>query len=374
MSCYRFGPALALLWGVAWANADDQPQRLLPEESSVQVQNFGEADCSNESTGLINIADLGFGKYLGQFSGGYYLGGSNIMPVWHKAVVPDLEPINGKVVMMSLGMSNTTDVWCYAGHGQHTPDDCDSISFSRKILDDPTRRDEIFLVDGALNGEDALGWAESIDGPGWLWAKAQLELAGVSETDVQVIWILSSIAFPSISLPSPNADALQFLEALQQILVHAKIRYPNLNRVYISNRVYSGYSAASLNPEPYAYEYGFAIKWVVGARLGQTDPWVAWGPDLWADGAVGREHDELVYGCDDFQSDGLHLDESGIDKITDYMVDWFRENTNFMFEGACKSDRNDDGFVNTIDLLDFLGSDEFSVQGLLLMLGEWGDC
>ena len=46
--------------------------------------------------------------------------------------------------------------------------------------------------------------------------------------------------------------------------------FPNLKLVYFSSRVYAGYSngvGTPDNPEPYAYEVGFAVKWAIGDQL-----------------------------------------------------------------------------------------------------------
>jgi hypothetical protein len=68
-----------------------------------------------------------------------------------------------------------------------------------------------------------------------------------------------------------------------------------------------------LNPEPYAYDSGLAVKWLIEAQIRQMQtpdghiddragnlnyhtvaPWLAWGPYLWADGLNPRS-DGLVW-------------------------------------------------------------------------------
>ena len=47
----------------------------------------------------------------------------------------------------------------------------------------------------------------------------------------------------------------------------AKSRYPNLRLAYLSSRIYAGYAQTALNPEPYAYESGFSVKWLIERQL-----------------------------------------------------------------------------------------------------------
>ncbi len=104
-------------------------------------------------------------------------------------------------------------------------------------------------------------------------------------------------------------------------------RYPNLTLAYLSSRIYAGYASTTLNPEPYAYEGGFSVKWLIADQLagdaalnfdpasGVVEaPWAAWGPYLWADGLSPRS-DGLTWGCSELSSDGTHPSASGQAKV-----------------------------------------------------------
>src|ERR1700694_279601 len=80
-------------------------------------------------SGKIPLSDLGTGMYLG-FQGGLYANGSNAVPSAQDAAglarASLVQPLDvngspsagGKIVMMSIGMSNTNDEWCgVANHG-----------------------------------------------------------------------------------------------------------------------------------------------------------------------------------------------------------------------------------------------------------------
>jgi hypothetical protein len=77
-------------------------------------------------------------------------------------------------------------------------------------------------------------------------------------------------------------------------------RFPSA-RTYLSSRTYGGWAKTRLNPEPYAYESGFSVKWLIEQQLkgepalnydpakGEVKvPWLSWGPYLWARGTDKR--------------------------------------------------------------------------------------
>src|SRR4029078_10223114 len=74
--------------------------------------------------GFLPLTDLADGQYLG-FAGGLYPGGSNTIPPAHLAagiaMAKKVQPLdgngnpdaqNGKTVLLSIGMSNTTQEFC----------------------------------------------------------------------------------------------------------------------------------------------------------------------------------------------------------------------------------------------------------------------
>jgi hypothetical protein len=94
----------------------------------------------------------------------------------------------------------------------------------------------------------------------------------------------------------------------------------------VSSRTYGGYATSSLNPEPSAYESGFAVKWLVGDAIDghlKVRPWAGWGPYLWTNGTKGRS-DGLTWTRDDVRAqDGTHPPPSGSQKVAGLLVRFF---------------------------------------------------
>src|SRR5207249_4513423 len=89
---------------------------------------------------------------------------------------------------------------------------------------------------------------------------------GLSESQVQAVWLKVADASPWASLPGTNADAYTLETYLGNIARALKTRYPHLEQVFLSSRIYGGYATSSLNPEPYAFESGFSMKWIIQAQ------------------------------------------------------------------------------------------------------------
>ncbi|HEY8180887.1 MAG TPA: hypothetical protein VII32_01515 [Thermoanaerobaculia bacterium] len=297
--------------------------------------------CATALAQRIPLTDLGTGTYLGQFQGGLYENGANVPPSDHAgaglaqaALITPLDrngtrSPSGKIVMISIGMSNATQEFCAGGN----PAPCSSWSFVGQAARDPAvNHSTLMLINGARGGQVAETWDAPTDANYDLVRDTDLVPAGVTEAQVQVAWLKEANPGPTVSLPAQNADAYRLVTQLGNVVRAMKVRYPNLHIVYLASRIYAGYATSTLNPEPYAYETGFAVKLLVQAQIeqmrsGRVDarggdlnynsvaPWIAWGPYFWADGMNPRA-DGLTWARADLSSaDGTHPSESGQQKV-----------------------------------------------------------
>jgi hypothetical protein len=298
----------------------------------------------------IPLIDMGSQTYKG-FSGGLYENGTNSVPADHAKVGSSraalVQPLDrsgnpsptGKIVLLSIGMSNTSLEWCGTGSNCTSPT---SISFMGKAAaNSNVNHSTLAIVNGAQAGRDAQAWT-SPSSPNYGMVKNErLSPLNLSERQVEVIWLKEADKDPTVALPSTSADAYVLETHLGNIARAFKVRYPNLREVFLSSRIYGGYATTTTNPEPYAYESGFTVKWLIQAQIDQmrnggnvVDPragdlnyngvsaWIAWGPYLWADGANPRS-DGLRWLRSDFVSDGTHPSASGISKVSGRLMSFF---------------------------------------------------
>jgi hypothetical protein len=182
---------------------------------------------------------------------------------------------------------------------------------------------QLVVVNGAEGGQDA-EMIKTANAPYWQqWVPEHLNKAGVTANQVQAVWLKEAIAGGGGVFPA-GARLLQAdLAAIVTILTQ---RFPNLQFVYLSSRIYAGYATTQLNPEPFAYESGFAVKWLIEGNMANASarPWLAWGPYLWADGTKPRSGDGLVWNCGDLRADGTHPSQSGAEKVSSLLLDFFQ--------------------------------------------------
>lgn len=331
------------------------------------------ANCAGTSVGFIPINDLGTGLYLNQFEGGLYPSASNAPPQSHALAgltrAQGIQPLDvsgaadaqGKYVYLSIGLSNTTQEFC----AENSLGPCTASSFMGQAAADPNvDTADLVIVNGAEGGQAASTWDAPTDSNYDRIRDDHLTPRGLSEAQVQAVWVKLANPSPSVGLPDAGADAFVLEAFLGDIVRALKIRYVNLNVVFFTSRIYAGYASTTLSPEPYAYESAFSIKWLIEAQINQMDgggadavagdldfntaaPWLAWGPYLWADGTTARS-DGLSWSCADLQSDGTHPADSGVQKVGAALLDfmltspfaapWFRnitvDRTQIWIDGA----------------------------------------
>jgi hypothetical protein len=281
--------------------------------------------CARTSVGLTPLIDLGAAGYMGQ-AGGLYPGGSNVAPAGHLSagmqLVAGIGPLDadgradssGRYALVSIGMSNTTQEF---------------QAFMPLASADPSRDPRLAFVDGAQGGQTAADWAN----PGcacWTTLDNRIRQAGLTNLQVAAAWVKLANRQPSGEWPTATVqlknDTVVVLRALAD-------RFPNLRVAYLSSRIYAGYATTTLNPEPYAYQGAFAVRWVIEDQMNgllpfdgpsRQAPWLAWGPYLWADGLTPRS-DGLTWACGEFADDGTHPGPSGRQKVARMLLEFFQQ-------------------------------------------------
>jgi hypothetical protein len=224
---------------------------------------------------------------------------------------------DGLIVLIAVGMSNTTHEFG---------------AFERFEDSNSGRNARVVLMDTALGGQAA---AEIANPAAAYWTVLQQRLTamGLTAAQVQVAWLKEADGHPPNNFPV-HAQTLR--DELRTIANNLHDKFPNLKLCYLSSRIYGGYAPqGSLNPEPQAYESGFAVKWLIQEQIdgdtrlnyGQLPgtvraPLLLWGPYLWADGTNPRS-DGLVWLQSDLEGDATHPSASGEQKVANLLSSFF---------------------------------------------------
>ena len=271
-------------------------------------------DVPGTTTPIVALNDLGTGTYQGS-EGGLYPNGSNVRPASHDsdgvAFAQGIVPLdsngnpspNGKYVLMAIGESTAQN------------------EFNRFLPianADPAKNPNLVIVNGAQGGATPENFT-STTSPYWSTVlNNYLPQNGVTAQQVVAIWMEDTDGISSGTFPSDITTLQSQYETMMQTMLTL---FPNLKLVYFSSRVYGGYSngvGTPDNPEPYAYEVGFAVKWAIQDQINGASnlnynpangpvvaPWMSWGTYYWSNGMLGRK-DGLVWDCEDFNTDGTH--------------------------------------------------------------------
>ena len=280
------------------------------------------------------LTDLGTGEYRGH-QGGLYPEGRNTRPQAHedagRRLAESIQPLDrsgqpspgGRIVLMSVGMSNTSQ---------------SSSGFRRALRDASDINPRVAFVDGAQGGMTAAAIQDPEDvrtgARYWNTVDERLQAEGVTRDQVQVIWIKQADAGPSSGFPAYARTLEGELAKIVQILPK---RFPNVKLCYLSSRTYGGYAKTGLNPEPYAFESGFSVKWLIERQI-QGDrelnfdkskgevraPWLSWGAYLWTNGNQPRSDGVRFESTDFTDNDGPHQSPSGQTNVGNQLLDFFK--------------------------------------------------
>jgi hypothetical protein len=266
--------------------------------------------------------------YKGE-NGGLYGVGRNEPPASHlaaaKTATTKIVPLNedgkpagdGTIGLVAISMSNATM----------------EFSLFKQLADrDERKSPRVSIVDCAQGGQAMAQWVDP-GGRAWMEADRRLAAAALGAKQVQVAWIKLANGRPTGEL---SEHGRKLYDDTVAVLRNAKTRFPNLRIAYLGSRIYGGYASGPLNPEPYAYEGAFVVRWLIrdqanGAVPLRYDdasgpaqvPLLLWGPYLWADGTTPRKADGLTWERTDFAGDGVHPSESGRRKVADLLLKHF---------------------------------------------------
>lgn len=289
--------------------------------------NVGSNNTDNLITAPTSLIDFGTASYRG-FQGGLYPNGSNQRPSPHNTagitIAQGIKALNnsgavdettGKIVWMSIGMSNTTQ---------------ETQVFLSLMQSYPDKNPKLVLIDGAEGGKDI----NAINNPTasyWTTVSSRLSAAGLTAAQVQVIWFKEAEARPTDTSFATYPDALK--TKYKSVMQMLKSKFPNLKLVYLSSRIYAGYATTDLNPEPFAWYNGWTVKRLIEDQINgdaalkysgsnPSSAWLSWGPYLWANGSTPRS-DGLTWLISDFQPDGTHPSTAGRQKVAQILLQFF---------------------------------------------------
>jgi hypothetical protein len=278
------------------------------------------------------ITDLGTGIYVTE-EGGLYPSGSNVRPssqdAFGKGLASAVQPLdangnpspNGKIGFLGIGESLALDEF---GSG-----------FLPIAQHDPEINPNITFVDGAQGGATPKLLTSTTSVYWNTILNNYIPDQGLTANQIQVAWIETSDGITSGTFPS---DMTTMQGQYESMMGTMHTLFPKLTMVYFSGRIYAGYSngVAKIDPEPYAYESGFAVKNAINDQInGATNlcdgngcttvnaPWMSWGPYYWANGLLARS-DGLVWTCQDLQKDGTHPTTSGDVKVAGQLLNFFK--------------------------------------------------
>ena len=321
------------------AQVTDSASHVASKLFTVNVAKVTGAVCNNisfnapgTSTPIIPLTDLGTGTYGGE-EGGLYPNGSNVRPSsqdsFGKGLAANIQPLDAN------GNPSLTGRIGFLGIGESLALDEFGMGFIPIATHDPAINPSITFVDGAQGGATPKLLTSTTSAYWNTILNNYIPDQGLTANQIQVAWIETSDGITTGTFPS---DMTSMQGQFESMMGAMHTLFPKLTMAYFSSRIYAGYSngVAKIDPEPYAYESGFAVKNAINDQLnGATNlcdgngcstvnsPWMSWGPYYWADG-LHASSNGMVWTCQDLQKDGTHPTTSGDLKVASQILDFFK--------------------------------------------------
>lgn len=285
----------------------------------------------------VPLNELGRRTYHG-LEGGLYEGGALAPPPDYHAIglaqaiavrplaVNGVQSAAGKYVLMSVGGTDASATWC----SKTSAPPCNSWTVAGRAVSDPSvNHSGLVIVNGAIPGSDVRIWASAADPNYNRIRDTRLAPLGLSENQVQAIWMMVPDSAPNFPLVASPADAGSQLRRAGETIRALKSRYPNLRLLLISSPASGGFSPGG---EPGAYESGFVVKWVIQSQIARTRgrpgnadvgdvggaataaPWISWGPYFWSSAGARGE----------FDASGANFSESGQARFAGLLFEFFK--------------------------------------------------
>ncbi len=269
--------------------------------------------------------------------------------------------LSGKIGVVAIGMSNWTDEICVGADANADPSaGCATGTFMQRAQAAQQLgmvNSALVFVDCAQAGQDAGDWSVA-DSSGWREClNSRLPATGLTSKQIEVVlWKEGDIQpasndLSTLAVMAGNActkadtrviDSCFYEQHTANAARLMRNKFRSVQLMFLHSRIYGGYAnlvGSTENPEPYAYEYGFATKWLIEAQGNQLNgggvdliagnlsleksPVLLWGPYLWASGTTPRS-DGLVWLRSDFDaSDGTHPTESGWTKVANMLINFY---------------------------------------------------
>jgi hypothetical protein len=222
---------------------------------------------------------------------------------------PVVTPVNGRVGLVCIGMSNATQ---------------ECSDFRAKLATGALtgKKASVIVVDCAVGGHAIERWNDpAFDATLWdACVQTKIPAAGLAVAEARVVYHKAADQFATgtVLYPAPASDYVVFQQNLTTFAGRLATKLPSVQAVYTTSRSYGGFAQSINRGEPLSYEEGHALNAWLASNKTVGSVWYGWGPYIWApDCASGvMNASGVCYVRADYVQDGIHPAPSGRSKIS----------------------------------------------------------